>query len=77
MNVYVGGYVFLTSVVVRGEWSASRPDRFNLTKRSHDKPMATRLGGLQNWYGQSGERTNLVCWDADPARVQPPDASKQ
>jgi hypothetical protein len=56
MKVYGGVDVqidgFLTSAIVGGEWSASRPGRF-----SPRFPLDKRLGGPQHW---SGEEKILV-----------------
>jgi hypothetical protein len=47
MKTYAGVdeqmHVFLTSAVVEGEWSASRPDRFISEERASGTP---RIGGL-------------------------------
>jgi hypothetical protein len=41
-GVYVQTHVFLTSALVRGEWSASRPDRFTPGERA---PGTHWIGG--------------------------------
>jgi hypothetical protein len=47
-GVDVDFHIFLTSALVGGEWSASRPCRFTLGKEG-------RLGGPQSRPGQYGE----------------------
>jgi hypothetical protein len=39
-------HVFLTSALVEGDWSASRPGRFNSGERAPRAPSTYRIGGL-------------------------------
>jgi hypothetical protein len=48
-------HVFLTSVLVEGEWSASCTGRFTPGGKSPQYPSDTSLGGLQNWPGRYRE----------------------
>jgi hypothetical protein len=75
MNKYVGGHVFLTSVVVRGEWSASRLDRFNLTERSYDNQLLGGCVGSRTGMDKEEKRQILFAGMQTPALVQSPDAS--
>jgi hypothetical protein len=63
MKVFGGvdGYihVFLTSALVGGEWSASRPGRFTPQGKNLRYPLDRRLGGPQNWSGRRGEEKIL------------------
>jgi hypothetical protein len=58
MKMYEGGnietLVFLTTALVGGEWSASRPGRFT-TKKSPWYPLDRRLGGIKRRYRRHGE----------------------
>jgi hypothetical protein len=47
--VYI--HVFSTSVLVAGEWSASRPERFNPLRNSVRYERAGGWGGFQSRYG--------------------------
>jgi hypothetical protein len=47
-------HIFLTSALVEGEWSASRPGRFT-PEKSPRYPLYRRLGGPQSRSGQHGE----------------------
>jgi hypothetical protein len=59
MKVYGGAdtwtHVFLTSELVRGEWSASRPSRFVPGERAPRYPLNNRLGGPRSRYGRDQE----------------------
>jgi hypothetical protein len=50
-GMYVKGHIFLTSVLVGSEWSASRLGRY--TPQAKEPPV--RLGGPQSCSGQCGE----------------------
>jgi hypothetical protein len=45
VSVEVKNHVFLTSVLVRGEWSVLRPSRFSPGKEPPRKSLVRRLGG--------------------------------
>jgi hypothetical protein len=47
--------IFLTSALVGGEWSASRPCRFTPGERAPRYPFYRRLGGPQSRCGRHGE----------------------
>jgi hypothetical protein len=51
--------VFVSSALVGGEWSASRPGRFTREKGSR-YPLDRRLDGPRNRYGRCGEGKNLA-----------------
>jgi hypothetical protein len=53
-------HVFLTSALVGGEWSASRPGRFTPEERSPLHPFDRRLAWAQNLSGRCGEEKNLA-----------------
>jgi hypothetical protein len=59
-EVGVWTHIFLTSALVGGEWSASRPGRFTL-----GYPLDRRLGGPQSRSGRRGEEKIL-----DPTRLE-------
>jgi hypothetical protein len=65
-------HVFLTSALVGGEWSDSRPGRFTPGK-SPRYPLDRRLGGPQNRSGGHGKEEFLDYRDSnsDPSVVQP------
>jgi hypothetical protein len=46
---------FLTSALVEGQWSASRPCRFTPGERAPGNPLYRRLGGLRSQAGSYGE----------------------
>jgi hypothetical protein len=52
-------HVFLTSALVRGEWSASRSVCFIPEEIAPRYPLDRRLGGPQNLSGGHGEEKNL------------------
>jgi hypothetical protein len=52
-------HVFLTSALVRGEWSASRPCCFTPGRKSPRNPLDRRFGGLQSRSGRYGEEKFL------------------
>jgi hypothetical protein len=52
-------HIFLTSALVGGEWSVSRPGRFTPQRKSPRYPLDMRLGGPQKWPGQRGEEKML------------------
>jgi hypothetical protein len=52
--------VFLTSALVRGEWSVSRPGRFNPRGKISRYLLNRRLGGPQNQSGRHGEEKILA-----------------
>jgi hypothetical protein len=58
VDVYI--HVFLTSVLVKGEWSASCPGRFNPRRKSPCYPLDRRLIGPQNRSGRRGEEKNIA-----------------
>jgi hypothetical protein len=68
MNVYVGVdvqiHIFLTYTLVGGEWSATRPGRFNPGKM-FQYPSERRLGEPHSRYGRRGEENIL-----DPTRTR-------
>jgi hypothetical protein len=64
VEVYV--HVFLTSALVGGEWSASRPGRFTPGKGAR-YPLDRRLGMPQNRSGRRGEEQI-----PDPAETRTP-----
>jgi hypothetical protein len=47
-------YSFLTSSLVGGEWSSSRPDRASPRGKDPRYPLYRRLGGPQSWSGHRG-----------------------
>jgi hypothetical protein len=47
-------HIYLTSAVLRGEWSISRPGRFT-PRKELPGPLARRLGGRQSRSGRRGE----------------------
>jgi hypothetical protein len=49
-------YSFLTSALVGGEWSASRPGRALPRGKDHRYPLYRRLGGSQSRSGHRGCR---------------------
>jgi hypothetical protein len=52
-------HTFLTSTLVRGEWSASCPGRFTPRERANWYPLVRRLVGLQSLSGWHGEQKIL------------------
>jgi hypothetical protein len=58
MKTYWGVDVFLTSVLVRGEWASAWCPR-------------DRLGGPQNWYGVCGEEKNCTPIENQTPTLQP------
>jgi hypothetical protein len=72
MGVAVQAHVFLTSVVIGGEMSASRPDRFTPRNKSPVYPVYMRLSGPQNRSGRRGEEKKSCPYrDSNPSAVQP------
>jgi hypothetical protein len=62
MKAYGSGCIdplFLTSALVGGEWSTSRPGRFTPRGKSPRYPLDRRLGGPQSRSGRSGEEKIL------------------
>jgi hypothetical protein len=53
-------HIFLTLILVGGEWLVSRPGQFTPGKKSPRYPLDRRLGGSLNEYGQLGEEKNLA-----------------
>jgi hypothetical protein len=51
-------YLFLTSALVGGEWSASRPDHALPRRKDPRYPLYRRLGGPQSRSGHRGYRKN-------------------
>jgi hypothetical protein len=56
-GVDINTHIFLTSVLVGGEWSASRPGRFTPGERTRH-PSHRRLGGSQSQSGRYREVTH-------------------
>jgi hypothetical protein len=52
-------HIFLTSVLIGAEWSASRSGRFIPGRKSPKHPLDRRLRGPQNRSGQRGEEKIL------------------
>jgi hypothetical protein len=52
VNVWI--HIFLTLVLVGGEWSASRPSRFTPGERAPRYPLDRRLGGPQSRSARRG-----------------------
>jgi hypothetical protein len=52
-------HVFLTSALVEGEWSASRPGRFATGERAPRYTLGSKLGGPQSQSGRHGEEKIL------------------
>jgi hypothetical protein len=48
-------HIFLTSALVGGEWSASRPGRFTPRGKSPRYPLDRKLDGPQSRSGRHGE----------------------
>jgi hypothetical protein len=72
VDVYI--HIFLTSALVGGEWSASRPCRFIHRGKSPRYPLDRRLGGPQSRSRRGGEENILVPpgdSNSDPSVVQP------
>jgi hypothetical protein len=63
-------HTFLTSALVAGEWSASRPGRFTPGGNSPRYPLDRRLGGPQSQYGLHGKEKFL-----DPTGTRTPTPS--
>jgi hypothetical protein len=59
--------IFLTSALVEGEWSASRPSRFTPGESNPRFPF-DKLGGPQSWTEQHGPYRDS---NFDPLVVQP------
>jgi hypothetical protein len=57
VDVYI--HIFLTSALVGGEWSASRPCRFTPRLKSPRYPLDRRLSEPQNRAGRCGEEKIL------------------
>jgi hypothetical protein len=55
VGVDVWIHAFFTSILVRGEWSASRAFCFTPRGKSPPYPLCRRLGELQSQSGQHGE----------------------
>jgi hypothetical protein len=54
-GVAVQIHVLLTSALVGGQWSSSRPCLFTARERGPRYPLDRRLSGPQGWSGQYGE----------------------
>jgi hypothetical protein len=61
----------LTSTLVRGEWSASRPGRFTPGKEPR-YPLNKRMGGPQSWFERRREERIL---DSIGTRTPTPQSS--
>jgi hypothetical protein len=57
VDVYI--YIFLTSELAGGQWSASRPGRFTRGGKRPRYPLDRRLGGPQSRSGRFGEENIL------------------
>jgi hypothetical protein len=68
-GVDVDTHVFMTSALVGGEWSASRPGRFTPRGKSHGYPLDSWLDGSQNWSARRGDENNLA---STPTRTPSP-----
>jgi hypothetical protein len=71
VDVYI--YVFLTSALVGGEWSASRPGCFTPRRKSPQYPLNKRLSGPQSWSGTWRTESSWLYQysNYDPSVVQP------
>jgi hypothetical protein len=63
----ITSYLFLTSVVDGGEWSASRPSHALPPGKEPRYPLDRRLGDLQSWSGHRGLKKNPL----PPPRFEP------
>jgi hypothetical protein len=72
-RVDVESHIFLTSVLVGGKWSASRPYRFTPGERAPPHSLDRRLGGPQSRSGRYGEEKILTLpgLELRPLAVQP------
>jgi hypothetical protein len=66
-GVEVKIYIFLTSALAGGKWSASRPGRFTPRGRKPGYPLDRRLGGPQKKSERHGEEKIL-----DPTGTRTP-----
>jgi hypothetical protein len=51
--------IFLISELDGGQWSASRPGRFNAEGKSHLYPLNRKLGGSQSRSGFGGKEESI------------------
>jgi hypothetical protein len=63
VDVYI--YIFVTSALVGGDWSASRPGRFT-PGWSPRYPLDRRLVGPQSWSGWHGEENSPLARQCTP-----------
>jgi hypothetical protein len=57
-NIETFNVHYFTSVLDRGEWSASRPSRFTPRERAPWYPLEGRFGGPQSLFGRHGGEKN-------------------